>query len=57
MRDASLETLSDVLDHSAAGGQTRAPNGGQTRPLQSPFVRGFTQWGDRPPRWPPVATP
>ncbi|MCY1033083.1 di-heme enzyme, partial [Corallococcus sp. BB11-1] len=42
MHDGSLETLSDVLDHYAAGGLARAANGGAASPLQSPFVRGFT---------------
>ncbi|MBZ4372755.1 methanobactin export MATE transporter MbnM [Corallococcus sp. AS-1-6] len=41
MHDGSLETLSDVLDHYAAGGRARAANGGQPSPLQSAFVRGF----------------
>ncbi|TSC32694.1 methanobactin export MATE transporter MbnM [Corallococcus sp. Z5C101001] len=42
MHDGSVATLSDVLDHYAAGGRARAQNGGQASPLQSPFVRGFT---------------
>ncbi|WAS89499.1 di-heme enzyme [Corallococcus sp. NCRR] len=41
MHDGSVETLSDVLDHYAAGGRARAANGGQPSPLQSAFVRGF----------------
>ncbi|RKH46625.1 methanobactin export MATE transporter MbnM [Corallococcus sicarius] len=42
MHDGSLVTLSDVLDHYAAGGLARARNGGAASPLQSAFVRGFT---------------
>ncbi|RKH54731.1 methanobactin export MATE transporter MbnM [Corallococcus aberystwythensis] len=41
MHDGSMETLSEVLDHYAAGGRARAANGGQASPLQSAFVRGF----------------
>ncbi|MGE6761185.1 MbnH family di-heme enzyme [Corallococcus interemptor] len=41
MHDGSVATLSDVLDHYAAGGRARAANGGQPSPLQSAFVRGF----------------
>lgn len=42
MHDGSVATLSEVLDHYAAGGRARARNGGQASPLQSGFVRGFT---------------
>ena len=42
MHDGSIETLSDVLDHYAAGGRARAQRGGKASPLRSPFVRGFT---------------
>ncbi|GHG67133.1 methanobactin export MATE transporter MbnM [Comamonas sp. JC664] len=42
MHDGSLETLSDVLDHYAAGGHARLVRGGEASPLQSGFVRGFT---------------
>ncbi|WP_426757050.1 MbnH family di-heme enzyme [Myxococcus sp. Y35] len=42
MHDGSLATLSDVLDHYAAGGHARRRNGGEASPLQSGFVRGFT---------------
>ncbi|NVJ25204.1 di-heme enzyme [Myxococcus sp. AM011] len=42
MHDGSLATLSEVLDHYAAGGRARAGNAGQSSPLQSGFVRGFT---------------
>ncbi|MBL0697345.1 methanobactin export MATE transporter MbnM [Comamonas sp. JC664] len=42
MHDGSLETLSDVLDHYAAGGHARLVSGGEASPLQSGFVRGFT---------------
>ncbi|RKH04254.1 di-heme enzyme [Corallococcus praedator] len=42
MHDGSIATLSEVLDHYAAGGRARAMNGGAASPLQSPFVRGFT---------------
>ncbi|RKH14634.1 di-heme enzyme [Corallococcus sp. CA053C] len=42
MHDGSLATLSDVLDHYAAGGLARTRNNGAASPLQSAFVRGFT---------------
>ncbi|WP_141588270.1 MbnH family di-heme enzyme [Myxococcus sp. AB056] len=42
MHDGSLATLSDVLDHYAAGGHARRVRGGEASPLQSGFVRGFT---------------
>lgn len=42
MHDGSLATLSDVLDHYAAGGHARLVSGGEASPLQSGFVRGFT---------------
>jgi cytochrome c peroxidase len=42
MHDGSVATLSEVLDHYAAGGRARAANGGVASPLQSAFVRGFT---------------
>ncbi|WP_434346214.1 MbnH family di-heme enzyme [Myxococcus virescens] len=42
MHDGSLATLSDVLDHYAAGGHARMVSGGAASPLQSGFVRGFT---------------
>jgi cytochrome c peroxidase len=44
MHDGSIATLSEVLDHYAAGGKARQglPQGGQASPLQSGFVRGFT---------------
>ncbi|ADO68225.1 Di-heme cytochrome-c peroxidase [Stigmatella aurantiaca DW4/3-1] len=44
MHDGSIATLSEVLDHYAAGGKARMglPEGGQASPLQSGFVRGFT---------------
>ncbi len=44
MHDGSIATLSEVLDHYAAGGKARMglPQGGASSPLQSGFVRGFT---------------
>ncbi len=42
MHDGGMATLSDVLDHYAAGGHARPRNGGEASPLQSGFVRGFT---------------
>ncbi|WP_426745457.1 MbnH family di-heme enzyme [Myxococcus faecalis] len=42
MHDGSMATLSEVLDHYAAGGHARLRNGGEASPLQSGFVRGFT---------------
>jgi cytochrome c peroxidase len=41
MHDGSIATLSEVIDHYAAGGRARAQGAG-TSPLQSEFVRGFT---------------
>jgi cytochrome c peroxidase len=41
MHDGSLATLSEVLDHYAAGGRARAQIG-ELSPYQSEFVRGFT---------------
>lgn len=46
MHDGSVATLSEVLDHYAAGGRTltRAPyaGDGSKSPLKDPFVVGFT---------------
>ncbi|WP_224245506.1 methanobactin export MATE transporter MbnM [Hyalangium gracile] len=42
MHDGSIATLSEVIDHYAAGGRARMIQGGQLSPLQSGFVRGFT---------------
>jgi cytochrome c peroxidase len=41
MHDGSLSTLSEVLDHYAAGGQAHVQGAGMS-PYQSEFVRGFT---------------
>lgn len=41
MHDGSIATLSEVLDHYAAGGRAKAQGSG-TGPYQSEFVRGFT---------------
>jgi cytochrome c peroxidase len=41
MHDGSIATLSEVLDHYAAGGRAKAQGSG-TSPYQSEFVRGFT---------------
>lgn len=41
MHDGSIATLSEVLDHYAAGGMARARGLGPS-PYQSEFVRGFT---------------
>jgi cytochrome c peroxidase len=41
MHDGSIATLSEVLDHYAAGGRASAHGAGPS-PLQSEFVRGFT---------------
>ncbi|WP_395848517.1 MbnH family di-heme enzyme [Cystobacter fuscus] len=42
MHDGSIATLSEVLDHYAAGGRARMLDSSQTSPLRSGFVRGFT---------------
>jgi cytochrome c peroxidase len=41
MHDGSIATLSEVLDHYAAGGRARA-QGSDPSPHQSEFIRGFT---------------
>jgi cytochrome c peroxidase len=41
MHDGSIATLSEVIDHYAAGGRASAHGAGPS-PLQSEFVRGFT---------------
>ncbi|MCY1078144.1 di-heme enzyme [Archangium sp. miwbw1] len=41
MHDGSIATLSEVIDHYAAGGRASA-QGGALSPIQSEFVRGFT---------------
>jgi cytochrome c peroxidase len=41
MHDGSIATLSEVLDHYAAGGRASAHGAGPS-PFQSEFVRGFT---------------
>ncbi len=41
MHDGSIATLSEVLDHYAAGGRARAQGAGLS-PFQSEFVQGFT---------------
>ncbi|HVG56916.1 MAG TPA: di-heme enzyme [Hyalangium sp.] len=41
MHDGSIATLSEVLDHYAAGGRASA-HGAAPSPFQSEFVRGFT---------------
>jgi len=51
MHDGSIATLSDVLDHYAAGGRTVAdgPNRGvgHDNPNKSPIVRGFPLTADQ----------
>jgi cytochrome c peroxidase len=46
MHDGSIATLSEVLDHYAAGGRTIAmgPNAGvgSASPLKDPLIQGFT---------------
>ncbi|EPX60913.1 Di-heme Cytochrome c peroxidase [Cystobacter fuscus DSM 2262] len=42
MHDGSIATLSEVLDHYAAGGRARMLDSSRTSPLRSSFVRGFT---------------
>ncbi|MDY7230339.1 methanobactin export MATE transporter MbnM [Hyalangium rubrum] len=42
MHDGSIATLSEVIDHYAAGGKARLRQGGPLSPMQSGFVRGFT---------------
>jgi cytochrome c peroxidase len=42
MHDGSIATLSEVIDHYAAGGRATLENSGVPSPLQSSFVRGFT---------------
>jgi len=41
MHDGSIATLSEVIDHYAAGGRASV-QGGELSPYQSEFVRGFT---------------
>lgn len=41
MHDGSIATLSEVLDHYAAGGRASAQGAGPS-PFQSEFIRGFT---------------
>ncbi|MET0404769.1 MAG: MbnH family di-heme enzyme [Cystobacter sp.] len=42
MHDGSIATLSEVLDHYAAGGRAHGLDSSRTSPLRSGFVRGFT---------------
>jgi cytochrome c peroxidase len=42
MHDGSIATLSEVLDHYAAGGRAHVLGSSHTSPLRSGFVRGFT---------------
>ncbi|WP_245814207.1 methanobactin export MATE transporter MbnM [Cystobacter ferrugineus] len=42
MHDGSIATLSEVLDHYAAGGRAHALDSSSVSPLRSGFVRGFT---------------
>jgi cytochrome c peroxidase len=46
MHDGSIATLSEVLDHYAAGGRTMSDGPyagvGKDSPLRDPLVRGFT---------------
>lgn len=42
MHDGSIATLSEVLDHYAAGGRAHALESSRVSPLRSGFVRGFT---------------
>ena len=42
MHDGSIATLSEVLDHYAAGGRAHGLDSSRVSPVQSSFVRGFT---------------
>ncbi|ATB28605.1 methanobactin export MATE transporter MbnM [Melittangium boletus] len=42
MHDGSIATLSEVLDHYAAGGRAHGLDSSRVSPVQSGFVRGFT---------------
>jgi cytochrome c peroxidase len=42
MHDGSVATLSDVVDHYAAGGRSSLSRGGTPSPLRDPILQGFT---------------
>jgi cytochrome c peroxidase len=42
MHDGSVATLSDVIDHYAAGGRSSLSRGGTPSPLRDPILQGFT---------------
>ena len=42
MHDGSIATLSEVVDHYAAGGRAHGLDSSRVSPVQSSFVRGFT---------------